>query len=54
MLRSDRARDTGRDVRHAVGSWSHWLPSHRDVKTNFNAGSLRIDGVCLTRTMRVG
>ena len=28
MVRSNWGRDTGRDMRRAVGSWSHQLPSH--------------------------
>ena len=31
MVRSNRGRDTGRDTRRAVGSWSHYLPSQGEA-----------------------
>jgi hypothetical protein len=39
MVSSDRGRDTGRDTRRAVGSWSRKLPSHRGFSRK--AGSQR-------------
>jgi len=41
MVRTDRGRDTGRDTRPAVGSWSHYLPSYRGFS---RIAVLRTDG----------